>query len=158
MRKYGIEIKWGIIFTIISLIWMFLERSFGWHDELIEKHAIYTNSFAFVAIVVYVVALLDKRSNAYNGKMTYREGFIAGIAISIVVAILSPLSQWITHTYISPEYFEHAINNAVENKGITRAKAESTFNLNAYIYMSLFFAVFAGVITSAVVAIFVRKK
>ena len=37
----------------------------------IDKHVVYTNFYALPAILVYVFALLDKRKNFYNGKMTY---------------------------------------------------------------------------------------
>ena len=158
MKKYAIEIKWGIIFFIVALLWMYLEKSLGWHDELIEKHAIYTNFFAILAILIYVIALFDKRANYYGGKMTYMEGFMSGMIISVVVAILTPLSQWITNTYITPDYFENAINYAIKSKGIDRETAESTFNLQTYIWMSFIFALVVGAITSAVVAVFTRKK
>ena len=157
MKKYSIEIKWGIIFFIIGLLWMVLEKSLGWHDELIEKHSAYTNIFAAIAILIYVVALLDKRANYYGGKMTYMEGFKAGIVISVVVAILTPLSQWITNTYITPDYFDNAINYAVEIEGKDRTTAESTFNLQTYVWMSFIFALVVGVVTSAIVAAFTRK-
>ncbi len=127
------------------------------HDELIEKHSVYTNIFAAIAILIYVVALLDKRANFYDGKMTYMEGFKAGIVISVVVAILTPLSQWITNTYITPDYFDNAINYAVEIEGKDRTTAESTFNLQTYVWMSFIFALVVGVVTSAIVAAFTRK-
>ena len=54
MNKFKIELKWGVYFTIAALAWMYVEKALGWHDELISKHAIYTNIFAIVAIAVYV--------------------------------------------------------------------------------------------------------
>ncbi|APG60137.1 DUF4199 domain-containing protein [Christiangramia salexigens] len=158
MKKYSIEIKWGIIFSIVSLLWMFLEKGLGWHDEHIAKHAIYTNLFAIVAIVIYVLALIDKRDNFFDGKMNWNQGFISGIYISIVVAILSPLAQLITHEFITPEYFPNIINHAVENGKMTQQEAEDYFNLTSYITQSFFFALVVGVVTSAIVALFVRRK
>ena len=70
MSKYKIELKWGIIFTLMMLVWMVLEKIAGLHDEHIDKHAIYTNFVAIPAIIVYVLALLDKRKGYYNGTMT----------------------------------------------------------------------------------------
>jgi hypothetical protein len=29
MKEYTIEIKWGMIFAIMGLVWMFIERSVG---------------------------------------------------------------------------------------------------------------------------------
>ncbi len=158
MKKFSIEIKWGIIFTIISLIWMFFEKGMGWHDENIAQHAIYTNLFAIVAIVLYVVALLDKRKNFYHGKMTWSQGFISGIVISIVVAVLSPLAQYITHKFITPDYFPNVIDYSVQSGAMTREAAEEYFNLTSYIIQSFFFALVVGVVTSAIVAFFVKRK
>ncbi|WP_300437074.1 DUF4199 domain-containing protein [Christiangramia sp.] len=158
MKKFSIEIKWGIIFSIVSLLWMFLEKGLGWHDENIAQHAIYTNLFAIVAIVLYVLALLDKRKNFYNGKMNWSQGFISGIVISVVVAILSPLAQYITHEFITPNYFDNVIEYTVENGAMTRSAAEEYFNLTSYIIQSFFFALVVGVVTSAIVAFFVKTK
>ena len=75
MKKYKIEIKWAIIFVIASLLWMVLENALGWHDELIQKHPLYTLLFAVVAIAIYVFALIDKKKNFYNGKMNWTDGY-----------------------------------------------------------------------------------
>jgi NADH:ubiquinone oxidoreductase subunit 3 (subunit A) len=158
MKKFTIEIKWGIIFSIVMLLWMMLEKALGWHDELIEKQAVYTNLFAIVAIAVYVVALLDKRKNYFRGKMTWLQGFYSGIAITVVVAILSPLTQYIISTVITPEYFPNVIEASVETGKMTREQAEKYFSLNNYMLQSFVGSILMGVITSAIVALFVKKK
>ncbi|MCH4821612.1 DUF4199 domain-containing protein [Gramella lutea] len=158
MKKFSIEIKWGIIFSIVSLAWMFLEKGLGWHDQNIAQHAIYTNFFAVVAIVIYVLALLDKRKNFFNGRMTWSQGFISGIVISIVVAILSPIGQYITHNFITPDYFNNVIEYSVESGTMEKEAAEEYFNLTSYIIQSFFFALVVGVVTSAIVAFFVKRK
>lgn len=158
MKKFGIEIKWGILFAIIGLLWMVLEKALGWHDELLEKHMIYTNFFAIVAIAVYVVALLDKRKNFYGGKMTWLQGFLSGLGIAVVVAILSPLTQYITSVYITPDYFSNVIELSVEMGLKTQEEAEKYFSLKNYIIQSTIFAIVIGAVTSAIVALFVKKK
>lgn len=158
MKKFVIEIKWGVIFALVALLWMVLEKMLGWHDELIKKHAIYTNFFAVPAILVYVFALLDKRKNYYDGKMTWLQGFLAGIGITVVVAVLSPLTQYITSTVITPEYFPNVIEATVELGKMTREQAEKYFNLQNYIVQSIIGAIIMGVVTSAIVALFVKKK
>ncbi len=158
MKKFAIEIKWGIIFSLISLAWMFLEKGLGWHDENISQHAIYTNFFAIIAIVLYILALLDKKKNFYNGNLTWSQGFISGIVISVVVAILSPIAQYITHQFITPDYFNNIIAYSVESGAMTREAAEGYFNLTSYIIQSFFFALVVGVVTSAIVAYFVKTK
>ena len=123
MKKFAIEFKWAVIFTIISLLWMVLERLMGWHSTHIDKHATYTNFFAIPAILVFIFALLEKRKRFYNDKMTWMHGFISGLVISVFVAILSPLAQFITVEFISPEYFPNAREYAVESGKMTQEQA-----------------------------------
>ncbi|MEE2771099.1 MAG: DUF4199 domain-containing protein [Bacteroidota bacterium] len=158
MKKFAIEIKWGIIFTIVALLWMFLEKQLGWHDELIAKQAIYTNFFGIIAIIVYVLAIRDKKKNFYQGDMTWTQGFISGMVVSVVVAILSPLAQYISLEVISPEYFPNVIDYAVENGSMTRENAGAYFNLKSYIIQSFFFSLVVGIVTSAIIALFLRSR
>jgi len=158
MKKIGIEIKWGILFAVIQLLWMLGERLAGLHDENIEYHAKITNLFALVAIAVYVVALLDKRKNSYQGKMTWKQGFFAGLIITAVVTVLTPLTQYITSAIISPGHFENMIAYTVETEKMTQEAAEAYFNMKSYMIQSIIFAPVIGIVTSAIVAVFNRKK
>ena len=157
MKKYAHEIKWGLIFTAVALVWMVLEKALGWHDEKIAQHATLTNIFAILAIAVFVFALLEKRKKL-GGVMSWKEGFISGLLISVVVAILSPLAQWVTHALITPDYFNNAIAFAVESGKSTQEQAESFFNLSSYMVQASIGGLVMGLITSAIVALFVRKK
>ena len=156
--EYQIEIKWGILFILSGLIWMVLEKSLGWHDELLDQHATYTMFYAPIAIALYVLALRDKKKTDYQGKMTYLQGLISGLLLTLVVVILTPLSQYISHEYISPEYFPNIRKLSVEKGQMTQEEAEMHFSLMSYIQQSLIFAAFMGVLTSAIVAIFTRTK
>lgn len=157
MKKFIIEIKWAFIFIIMMLFWMLLERLFGLHDTHIELHEIITNFVAIPAILIYVFALLDKRKNYYSGKMTYLQGFVSGIIISIIVAILSPLLQWVTAEIITPDFFANMIDYSVETGNLTKAEAEDFFNINNFIIQATIGAFGMGIVTSAIVAIFTRK-
>jgi hypothetical protein len=158
MKNFKIELKWGVLFILAGLIWMIFEKAMGWHDVHLEKHASYTMFFAPIAIGIYVIALVDKKRNFYGGHMSYLQGFISGLLISMIVVILTPLSQYISHEFISPEYFPNIIRLSVEKGLMTQEEAEDHFNLMSYIQQSLGFAAFMGVVTSAVVAFFVRSK
>ena len=158
MNKIKIEIKWALLFIIMGLLWMFLERLLGLHDEHIAKHAVYTNFIAIPAILIYVFALLDKRKNYYQGIMTYKHGFISGLIITLIVTLLIPLSQYITSTIITPDYFSNAINYTVENGEVAQGDAMNYFNLKNYIIQGLIGTPIMGVLTTAIVAIFTRKK
>ena len=158
MKNFRTEIKWGVIFTLATILWMVLEKALGWHDALIAKHAIYTNFFAIIAITIFVFALIEKRNKDLGGKMTWVQGFVSGIIISVIVAMLSPLAQYITHEFITPDYFQNAIDYAVENDVMTLENAEAYFNFSSYRIQAAFGALGSGIVTSGIVALFIRKK
>ena len=158
MKNLKIEIKWSIIFVLMSLLWMIVEKISGLHGEHIDKQMIYTNFMAIPAIAIYVFALLDKRKNYYHGFMTYKQGFITGLIITAIVTVLSPLTQYLTSAVITPEYFPNIIRYSVANGNMTQQEAEEYFNLKSYIIQGLIGAALMGTATSAIVAIFTRKS
>ncbi len=158
MKNLRIELNWAVIFIIAQLVWVALERLAGLHDTHIDKHPLFTNLFILVALAVYALALIDKRNNYYGGHMSYKQGFISGLYITAIVTLLSPLSQVVISMVISPAYFENAINYAVQSNQMSREEAEAYYSLSNFIIESLLFAPVAGVVTSAIVAFFVKKK
>ena len=113
MKNYTHEIKWALYFALMMLVWMVFERMAGLHDEHIDKHPLITNFVAIPAIAMYVFALRQKREKAYGGHMSYKQGFMSGLIMTLVITILSPLTQYITSTIITPDFFTNAINYAV---------------------------------------------
>lgn len=159
MVKFKQEIKWAIIFVIMSLFWMVLERVAGLHHTHIDKHLYLTNFFAIPAVWIYVLAIIDKKNNHYNGQMTYIQGFISGFFITIFVAILSPLNQWVISTLITPDYFSNAIAYALDSGyHDSRKEAEAYFNLRNYMFQSFVGSLIMGIMTSLIVPLFIRSR
>jgi hypothetical protein len=156
--KYKIEIKWAIIFIMMMLSWMVMEKLAGFHDDKIHLHYIVTNFISIPAIAIYVFALLDKRKNFYDGLMSYKQGFLSGLVITIIVSIFSPLTQYITSVYITPDYFKNAIAFVVEQNEMTQQEAEDFFNLKNYLIQSTIGAPIMGLITTLIVAFFTKKS
>lgn len=159
MKSLKIEIKWAFIFTAIVFLWMLLEKLVGLHDKYLDQHYYLTNLFAIPAIVMMVLALKDKKKSFYDGVMSYKQGLISGIILSAVIALLSPLSQWVISYIITPEYFHNVIKRSVElGHYATTEEAEAFFNYKSYAIGSAFWALLMGVITTAVAMIFIRTK
>lgn len=138
---------------------MVLEKAVGLHSTHIDKHMYLTNLFAIPAILIYVLALREKKNKDYNGVMSFKQGFVSGLIITIIVTIFSPLTQWIISTIITPEYFPNVIAYSVET-GYHNSleEAQAYFNLENYMKQSAIGALIMGIITSAVVAFFVKSK
>ena len=157
MQNIKIEIKWAIIFSVVTLLWMVLEKLVGLHGTHIDKHMIYTNFFAIPAIILVVLALRDKRKNFYNGTMTYKQGLISGLILSVFIALLSPVTQYLISTIISPEYFPNIIEYTVDSGMMSQEAASAAFNLQSYMLQASMGGLIMGILTSAIVAVFLRK-
>jgi hypothetical protein len=90
--------------------------------------------------------------------MSYAQGFMTGLIMTAIVTILSPLTQYIVSTYITPSYFPNAIRHAVETNAMSEEKANEYFSLSNYIMQGLIGAPVMGLLTTLIVAIFTRKK
>ncbi|GAB4209319.1 MAG: hypothetical protein Fur0023_21520 [Bacteroidia bacterium] len=159
MKNIKIEIKWAIIFSVIGLLWMVLEKLCGLHGKYIDYHLYLTNLFAIPAIIVMVMALKDKKKSFYSGQMNYKQGLISGIILSVIIALLSPLTQWITSFVITPEYFPNVIKRSVEIGYFkTTAEAEANFNYQNYAIQGAIGSLVMGIVTTAIAMIFIRTK
>ena len=158
MQKYLTEIRWGFIFTAVMLLWMWGEQLVGLHGRHIAQHATYTNLFAIPAILVYVLALRQKKQRDYNGIMSWKQGMQAGLLITLVVVLLSPAAQWLTNKVVSPNYFLNMQAYVVTEGMMSAERAAEYFSLNNYMLQSVIGAAIMGVLTSVIVAFFLRTK
>lgn len=143
---------------ISALLWMIFEKFMGWHDLLIDKHMTYTNFFAIIAVSVYVFALIDKRKNFYQGKITWKQAFISGVIVTLFIIPLNPIAQYLTYYFITPEYFTNIISHSVKTGKMTLIEAENYFNLQNYMLQGLIGGTLMGFATSAVVSFFIKKQ
>lgn len=158
MRKFRIEFRWAIQFSILSIVWMIVEKTIGLHDVYIGKQLIYTNLFALIAIGIYYLELTDKKKHFYNGNMDWKQGFISGVVLSVLITILSPLANHIIFTYITPDFFKNMIAYRVKNQLQTQLQAETYFNKMSYTVLGIFDALSKGILMAAIVALFVKTK
>ncbi len=151
------ELKWGVIFAVMGLVWLTLEYLVGLHTRFIAWHPILTNLVAIPSVIVMVLAILEKR-RVLGGAISFKQAFLCGFGVSLVVAVLSPLTQFIFHRLINPGFFENAIRAGVEQGKTTLAEAQAFFNLPSYMLQSVFAAIIIGSITSLVIAAMIKKE
>ncbi|PKP00963.1 MAG: DUF4199 domain-containing protein [Bacteroidetes bacterium HGW-Bacteroidetes-6] len=159
MKNIKIEIKWAFIFSLMTLFWMLLEKLSGLHGKYIDYHLYLTNLFAIPAIIVMVMALKNKKRSFYSGQMSYKHGLITGFILSVIIALFSPLTQWITSYIITPGYFPNVTKRSVElGYYKTIAEAEAYFNYKSYAIQGAIGALIMGIVTTAIAMIFIRTK
>jgi len=158
MRKFTIEIKWGFVLIVFFLLWMLLEKQLGFHDVNIKWQLFFTLLIIFPNFIIYFLALWEKKNKYYNGEMNWTQGFISAMIISVITVIFSPITQFITHEFITPNYFDTIINYTVENKRLTLDAAKDNFNLTSYIWQNISGGLSSGLVIGAIVAYFIRTK
>lgn len=161
MKNLRIELRWGILFSLALMIWMFVEKSLGWHDEHISSQL--GNHFMVLPVlyaIVYYFALREKRENYYKGIMSWQQGILCGGIVSAVVAILSPLTQYFIYHFISPDYFQNIIDYEMHKAHfpMSQKNAIDFFSMKSFIIQGVFFSLSMGIVVSAVLALFMRKK
>lgn len=157
MKKFAIEIKWGIRYAFLWILWLFIEKSSGYYESKISDYTLYSMLFTFVTIFVYYVAIKEKKKDFFKDEMSWKQGCVTGIFLTIVMAILTPLCQIIFHKAIAPEFFPNMIEYSV-SKGNSKEVAENYFNLSSFIIQNIFSTLSLGVVISAVVALFLQTK
>ena len=153
------EIRWAAIISVFGLLWGVGEKLFGLHDQYIAQHPTLTMFIAPFIILLYFLALRDKRKTDLGGYMTWPEGTKAGMIISFLVALLALPMEYLLHAFISPDFFDNAIQYALDNKLIdTREKAASYFNLKNYLIQATVGSLSMGIILSAILALLLKKE
>lgn len=157
MKKINIELKWAVIFSIALLCWILFEKTMGWQSERFEHFWWLTLLFGPFAILMYLLALREKRRRVYGGIMTLSQGFISGLIMSVFVALLSPLTEYVAYNFFTPENFNTISDSSVTNELMTSSKMNDILNINNYRWKSAFGLFFFGIIISIITAFFVRR-
>jgi hypothetical protein len=158
MKVIQIELKWAVLITVATLAWMLLEKTLGWHDAQIANHYWLTLLFFPILIFFYTLAIREKRRKYYKGNMSWLQGFSSGLILSAFLALLSPAAQYVTHRYISPDYFDAIIQHSVATNTMSLEEAKQYFTLQSYILQAAIGAIVGGIVISAVVAVFLKRR
>lgn len=158
MKSYFIEIKWAIRFTLLTLAWAIGEKMIGLHDVHIKDYAMCSLLFVFPAFLLFYLAIAEKKKYSFNNQMHWKQGFVTGIIISFIIALLNPIAQFVIYKSITPHFFENMIDYKTKNTSMTLKTAQDIFNLKSYIIQTSFSGLSYGVITGAIVSLFIRNK
>jgi hypothetical protein len=158
MKNFSIEIKWALRFTLLTLAWAIGEKALGLHDQYINNYAMLTNLFAIPAVLFFYLAINEKKKYVYNNSMTFRQGFVSGMILAAIIALLNPAAQYVIYKSITPHFFDNIVAYKVKNHYMTLENAKVYFNLKTYLIESTFTALSKGLITGAIVSLFLRNK
>ncbi|MDI1317363.1 DUF4199 domain-containing protein [Flavobacterium sp.] len=157
MKKYSIEIKWALRFTLLTLAWSIGEKAIGLHDVHIENYGLCSLLFVFPAFLFFYLALAEKKKYFYHNSITWQQGFICGAVISLIIAVLNPITQLVIYKSISPTFFDTIIAYKVKH-GMSLKTVQEVFNLKSYIIQTTLSNLSYGFVTGALVSVFIRNK
>jgi len=158
MKNFRTELKWAAIFTLCHLAWFSLENLCGLHGKHLSRYPLLSLLIAIPGLAVYYFALKEKKQGFFNGKMSYMQGLMSGVILSILIGVLSPIATVISMSFISPDLSDMLIQEAVASGRMSQPAAESFYSLSSSISSGIFNAPIFGFLASAIVAFFVKSK
>lgn len=157
MRQFRIEIKWSLIYAAFVLLWSLGEQLLGFRDKYLEKGENISMLIFLPVVVIYFLAILDKKKNFYNGKMLYTNGFLCGIWLTVGIMLLTPLVQFISSSLISPDYFKNLISYSVEKGIFSPDEAKKQFSYGNYVFVNIVIEMLTGVVFAAFAPIWLKS-
>ena len=158
MNNFFIEIKWALRITLLTLTWAIGEKALGLHEKHIQNYALCSLLFILPVILFFWLALVEKKQYFYNNNMNWSQGFFSGILISFIIALLNPITQFVIYKSVTPHFFENIITYKIDNTAMTFKTAQNIFNLKSYIIHTSFSGLSSGIITGALVSVFIKNK
>lgn len=147
-------LKWGIVIGILSLLWHVLEKFTGFDSDFIEYHTTAGMFFLVPFIMIYVMALLQKR-NENGGTLSYIDGLKHALYIAVFSIPFVMLATYLKVKMISPDFQSDMIDFLITT-GAEQADVESAFSDMGILSSSALFSMF-GVIAGALAMIFIKR-
>ncbi|MBD3582914.1 DUF4199 domain-containing protein [Flavobacterium selenitireducens] len=159
MKKFALEIKWGFLLTLALVASAIVEKEMGLYESPdFSYYLLSTLCFAPIGLLFYILFYREKRQHFFNGRMTWKQGFFAGIMMTAVVALLVPIQKNIIHQVVAPELFENTIAQMTAGGKRSREEAQEVMNLTSAIYNGIQLVLSAGIVASAALSMVFRTK
>lgn len=153
MEKYKVEIKWSLIFAVVYFLWLFLEKYLGYHSEKALHEQIFNLLFVPIFILIYFLALKEKKKEILNNEMSWKDGFGCGLILTLLISITSTFVVFVFFTYVSPDFFETAISMS-KKKEI----AQINYNLQVFVKNNIFDKLSFGIVFTSLISYFIKTK
>jgi hypothetical protein len=161
---FKIALKYGILIVLFSLIWIGLEYLVGMQTDYVAFHPMLTLLTLLIPLMLIYFGIREAQKSA-TAYFSYGDAFKTGFTITVVVAILNPLVQWLCYTLAFPGFFEtlQASSEAQQlslgiDMEVARTQAVEQYSLGRYLWQSFVGTLVGGTVIAAIIAIFVRDK
>lgn len=147
--------------------WLLLEFFLGFHTKYIDYLPFVTWLFVVIPAVGINWALKAKRDRYYHGQITIFQALKTGIIITLVMAIVGPLMQFLYIILVNPMYYDtmtsHAkefilgLDIAAEDKESMLAKALKDNTISAGMLRTSLVMLIIGSIMTVFAAVLIKR-
>jgi len=161
---FYLELKYGLLISIFSLMWIVFEQLFGLQDEYIEWHSLVTNFSLIIPIMGIWFAIRDFKL-ARTSKYNFQKAFGIGFRITIINTILVIPIIYLFYNFINPDWTSSTMLEAKRN-ALTKGKdaikaveeARFYFGFNYYLIQSIIGTFIFGTLISSIIAFLAKNR
>lgn len=157
MKKLIIEVKWAFIYIAMTFIWALIGKLLGFHGRAVEYNVYFNSLLIIPSIVIYILALKEKKRVYFKNNMNLKQGFLSGLILTLFITILGPLTPVFTNI-ISPDFFHNLNNYAVTHNIMNEVEASREYNLISFIIQGLIAAPSFGILYTLIIAAVLSRK
>jgi hypothetical protein len=161
-KNFLLEIKYGILISIFTILWLTFEQLSGLQDEYIELHKI-VSSFSIIVPIIGIWFAISERKMS-TSKYSFEKGFKTGFIITLINTVLIIPIIYLFYTFINPDFAINMMSYAKSqalHSGEDHLKAiedaRSYFSMNYYMIQKVVETFIFGSLISSVIA-FVQKN
>lgn len=144
-------VKYGLILTGTIVVWLAVMHSLGAYSAQKTEMSIVDYFYVLVPAIVLYLGIKEKKKMSKN-RLTYKEGVIEGLRISVIYGVLSPIVFYLYYTLVNPD----AIQFAKKAYGMMQFSDREV--MFADLAVQFVFSILGGLIMSLVISYFLSKK
>lgn len=160
--------KHGALAGLVTFLWVLLEYIIGFHTNynIYQYHPYFTN-FIFLFVIILLVRSIKRERKTNNGKLSFKQGFGAGIQFTIALSIVAAVLE-VVYFIINPSFTETMVEfteRMVREKGGTEGEVMQMIEQSkvwfakwSYVLQVSFGYLVIGTITSLITSAIVKRK
>lgn len=147
-------LKWGVVLGVVTMFWHVLEKLTGFDGEFIEMHQTAGMMYLIPFILIYVLALLQKR-NQNGGSLSLAEGMKHTLSVVLWALPFILAATYIKIKWLSPDFQSDMIEFLVTT-GEEKEMLESAFSDLGVMKNTALYSL-SGLLVGAISMIFIKR-
>ena len=151
-----LNLRFGLIFWTVQCAWILGEFALGWHTTDVDVTRGAQGIFFLPATAVMAWGLVARKRA--DGGLSYLQSLGMGATVGLVVGVLSIPFHWAYTSFLNPDYVANMVQSMADTGTATLEEATAQFAMPGYAMGLLIFPVVAGIMTNAVLALFLKTS